>query len=32
MKSGGMLKGKAGKRASGPKVVSFQDYIKKMFG
>ena len=32
MKSGGVLKGKAGKRASGPQVVSFQDYIKKMFG
>ena len=32
MKSGGVLKGKAGKKASGPQVVSFQDYIKKMFG
>ena len=32
MKKGGVLKGKAGKRASGPQVVSFQDYIKKMFG
>ena len=32
MKKGGVLKGKAGKKVSGPQVVSFQDYIKKMFG